>query len=127
MSQPYSHVALAIQAVVTHGAHAATKYLSPKHVVKVTQRLAAGKLPRKGGNLDFVVTVGSPNFADRLFIKQCIKAGEPFPVKKLRLKFPAVKRKEPEVPFTRKRESKKNYKVRSLAAKVLGQTRARNG
>lgn len=125
MSQPYSNVAQAIQIVVAQGAHSATKYISPKHVVKVTQRLAAGRLPRKGSNLDFVVTVGSPNYADRLFIKKCLKAGEPFPVKKLQLKFPAKKRKEPEVPFTRKRVSKKHYKVRSLAAKVLGQTRAR--
>jgi hypothetical protein len=120
MSQPYSNVALAIQTVVARGAHSATKFITPKSVVKVTQRLAAGRLPRKGGNLDFVVTVGSPNYADRLFIKKCLKAGEPFPVKKLQLKFPA-KRKAP----VKVARHKRKFKVRSLAAKVLGQTRAR--
>jgi hypothetical protein len=121
MSQPYSNVALAIQTVVTLGAHSATKFVSPKHVVKVTQRLAAGRLPRKGSNLDFVVTVGSPNYADRLFIKKCLKAGEPFPVKKLQLKFPA--KRKPTAKAVRRAKRKLN--VRSLSAKVLGQTRAR--
>lgn len=124
MSQPYSNVALAIQAVVTRGAHSATKYISPKRVVKITQRLRAGRvLPKANENLDFVVTIGRPNYADRLFIKDAIKAGEPFPIKKILLKYPAAVR----VPKAKNpnRLTKAEKEVRALAAKVLGQTRQR--
>lgn len=95
----------------------ATKYLSPKLVVKATQRLCRNRPPRERDNLDFVVTIGRPNFADRKYIKALIKAGEPFPVKKIRLQFPPVKRTA--------KKGKSLRSVRSKAARVLGETRAR--
>jgi len=40
-----------------------------------------------------VLTIGRPNYAEREFIKLCKKAGEPFPVKKMQLKFYPKKKK----------------------------------
>jgi hypothetical protein len=34
-----------------------------------------------------VFTIGKPNYEEREFIKKCKKAGEPFPVKKIQVKF----------------------------------------
>ncbi len=34
-----------------------------------------------------VLKIGRPNFREREFIRACKKAGEPFPVKKIQLKF----------------------------------------
>lgn len=119
MSQPYSTVALAIQTVLSTGAHCATKYVSPKHVVKVTQRLLGGKPSLK--NLDFVVTIGRPNYADSKFIKQCIKAGEPFPVKKLRLKFPGKRKAvESKVARAARRVLKNKGRASAKTIRMLG-------
>lgn len=124
MSQPYSNVALVIQTAVTNGAHSATKFVSPKHVVKVTQRLRHGRLlPKKNENVDFVVTIGEPNYADRLFIKAALKAKEPFPIKKILLRFPAMPRVT--APRRKSKLTKAEKKVRSIAARVLAQTRQR--
>jgi len=35
----------------------------------------------------FILTVGEPAYREREFIKLCKKAGEPFPVRKVQLKF----------------------------------------
>lgn len=74
-----------IETLLTTGAHTATKYLSDKRTAKATRRLYNGKPIRR--QLQFVVTVGPPNYAEREFIKKCKKAGEPLPVKKIQLKF----------------------------------------
>ena len=66
MSQPYSHVAGVIQTLVTTGARRATKYLSPKHTVKVTRQR---KPDRRYRQETFLVTIGGPNYLERLFIK----------------------------------------------------------
>jgi len=70
--------------------HAAV-YLSPTLVVRASRR-GKGK-PRKGDNTEVVLTIGKPNFVQRTFVKAALKAGEPFPVKKMQLKFVAKKKK----------------------------------
>lgn len=61
----------------------ATKYFSPHLVLKATRR---GN-PRKNERItEILFTFGRPNYAERAFIKKCIKSGEPFPVKKIQLK-----------------------------------------
>lgn len=61
----------------------ATKYLDPKFVVKAThQRRPHGR--DRGETL--LVTFGRPNYAERKFVKDCVAAGEPFPVRKVQLK-----------------------------------------
>lgn len=44
--------------------------------------------PRKRARyIEIRLKLGKPNFRERLFIKACKKAGEPFPIKKIQLKF----------------------------------------
>ena len=73
--------------VIDAGAWKATKYVSLKQVVRATQRRYGGRLGKRD-RADIVLTIGSPNFSERRFIAKCKKAGEPFPVKKIQLKFP---------------------------------------
>jgi hypothetical protein len=69
---------------VLGGAKKATKYLSDKCVAKATFQ---GQRDNRQKFAMILVTVGSPNHAERRFIKACKTAGEPFPVKKIQLKF----------------------------------------
>lgn len=65
----------------------ATKVLAPRLTVRVSRRLYQGHNKKMFAKkvFEFVVTIGRPNFETREFIKSCIKAGEPFPVNKIRL------------------------------------------
>lgn len=118
------YVTEVIKELIAKGAHTAIKYVSPKEVVKATRRLSLGRIRANETNLDVVLTMGRPNFAARKFIKQALKAGEPFPVKKILLTFPST-RVKPKHAKVLKRIAKKQAKIRSTAAKVLGQTRRR--
>lgn len=69
----------------------ATKVLEPKLVVRLTRRL---KYSKRNQRNEYVLTIGKPNHLEREFIKACIKAKEPFPVKKVQIKFNPVKRKK---------------------------------
>lgn len=81
-----------VVACLETGAKTATKYISDKLVIRVSAKLIGGKLPPKRvKSLGFVLTIGAPNFEAREFIKVCKKAKEPFPVKKIQLKFPSKK------------------------------------
>ena len=66
------------------GAKKATKYISKKCVIKATFH---GRRDGRDNRSHIVVTVGAPNYAERQFIKLAQKAGEPFPIKKVQLKF----------------------------------------
>ena len=77
-----------VRMLVNTGAHRATKYLSAGHVVRATHKLVRGKVPSAKKNIELVVTLGRPNFAERRFIRQCARAGEPFPVRKVQIKQP---------------------------------------
>ena len=70
------------------GLKSATKYVSPKLRVKITRRFKPAI-----NKTDYTLTVGRPNYAEKIFIKKCQKAGEPFPVKKVQLKFYPKKKK----------------------------------
>lgn len=72
------------------GACMATRYLDTNLIVRVTRR---GKHDRRDRAFEFVLTIGKPNFRERAFIKQCKKAGEKFPLKKIQLKYPPKKKK----------------------------------
>lgn len=66
------------------GARKASFYLAEDTVVTATR---PHKPDKRAKSFSIVVTMGRPNYRGRLFIKACQKAGEPFPVKKLQLKF----------------------------------------
>ena len=78
-------------AIIDGGAIKATKYISPNETAKATRRTYkayAGKI-RRGTPTEILFTIGRPNYEEREFIKKCKKAGEPFPVKKIQVKFPS--------------------------------------
>jgi len=108
--------------LATDDAQRATFYRDPKFTIKATRTAK----PRANCRYEsFIVTVGQPNYAERKFIKDCQKAGEPFPVRDVQLKaFP----KKRTIPLTRlKRLARKakagkrlaRAEVRSLAAAAL--------
>jgi hypothetical protein len=74
----------------------ATKYLSDKLVVRLSARTFGFRKGRRTTANDrsenFVLTIGAPNYAEREFIKKLKAADEPFPVKKIQLKFVALAR-----------------------------------
>jgi hypothetical protein len=73
----------------THPAHRVTIYVSPKKTVKVTRRSRI----RRRENQEFIVTIGTPNWHERQRIKQFIKVGEPFPVKRPQLQYDPPKKR----------------------------------
>lgn len=75
------------KAILDGGAIRAVKYYSPKLTVKATRRLIGGKIDKRYKSVEILFTVGPPNFAERRFVRQAEKAKEPFPIKKLQLKW----------------------------------------
>jgi len=77
------------QTMLTGNFRQAVKYVSPTLTVKVTRRVFkyCGRKPdKRDSRADFVVTIGSPGYLERKFIKLALKAGEPFPIKKVQVK-----------------------------------------
>lgn len=80
----------AVSTLWYQGAKRATKYVSPDYVVSAHR---VGKPDRRGKSVPIMLKIGKPNHAERAFIKACRKAGEPFPVRRVQVKFPSkVKR-----------------------------------
>lgn len=76
-----------IAEILLTGGKKATKYFSEREVLKgtrITFKRARGKQSRTG----LLFTVGVPNYAERQFIKKAKKAGEPFPIKKIQIRWP---------------------------------------
>lgn len=84
----YQAVGKILEMLVENKAWKATAYLSEKFVVNMTRKLYNGKLLLEKNHTEISLTLGRPNYEQREFIKLCKKAGEPFPVKKIQLKFP---------------------------------------
>jgi hypothetical protein len=59
----------------------AVKYLDERLIVKGTRRFKPTRL-----HDEVLLNMGKPNFAERHFVKACIRASEPFPVKKVQTK-----------------------------------------
>lgn len=74
----------AVECVMQTGAKQATVYQHPKLTVKATRLFKSDKRSR---SVTLVLTMGSPNYRERQFIKSCIKAKEPFPVKKVQFRW----------------------------------------
>jgi hypothetical protein len=69
--------------IVLGGYKKATFYQSPKEVAKATFQ---GKRDKRSTRSTIILTTGRPNYTERKFIKDCLKAGEPFPIKKIQIK-----------------------------------------
>lgn len=84
----------AVEAVVNallmvDGIKTATKYLTKQLTVRGTWAAS------EDSDIDrrtIALSIGIPNYAEREFIKDCVKAGEPFPVRKVQFKFTPIKR-----------------------------------
>jgi hypothetical protein len=61
----------------------ATAYISPKLTIKAT---AQRRYRKNEKSATLLVTIGSPNFIERRFIKVCQKAGMCFPLKQVQWK-----------------------------------------
>lgn len=78
-----------VDTLLNTDAHVATKYVSEKQVVRATRRIYRYQKNRPSRSaLELVVTVTRPNYREREFVRDCKKAGVPFPVKKVQLRFP---------------------------------------
>jgi hypothetical protein len=74
----------AVEAVLELSVRKATVYQHPRLTVVATRR----HRPRKNARfVEILLTIGQPNFASRKFIKDCLKAGEKFPVRKIQLEW----------------------------------------
>ena len=88
---PSSELDEVLDAVIFHEARKAVKYLSPSLVVTAAGR---HRPDRRARTTEVFVTIGAPNFAARRFIKAAQKAGEPFPIKKVQLRFWPTRKQE---------------------------------
>lgn len=77
-------IAKTVFGLLETNARKASFYLDENKVVTATRPF---KPDRRSKSFSIVLTMGGPNYRGRQFIKACKKAGEPFPVKKLQLKF----------------------------------------
>lgn len=76
-------VAIVCGALQGSDAKTATKYLTPKRVVRATWQF---KPNTRSLREEMRVTYGAPNYLEACFIKKLLAAGEPFPVKKVQFK-----------------------------------------
>ena len=75
-----------IDQIINNKAIKATEYRSPKFIVRAVRKLYHKKI-RENHNVEIILSIGSPNYSEREFIKKCKEAGEPFPIKNIQLKF----------------------------------------
>jgi hypothetical protein len=73
--------------LLAYDARRATKVLTPNCVVSAQRVTWGGRIDKRAKSIQIALKIGAPNYHERQFIKDCIKAGEPFPVKKVKLAF----------------------------------------
>jgi hypothetical protein len=85
-----SHANACIGALLQTGAQRATRFVAPDFTVAVARAFRPDARSRR---ITLFLSIGRPNYAERLFIRRCQRAGEPFPVKKVQLKFFPLKKR----------------------------------
>jgi len=83
-------IALVCDTLLTGDYKSVIKYVFPTLVVKATWKNNPSKQNRQES---IVLTVGQPNYLERIFIKQCKKAEVPFQIRKVQLKYYPKKKK----------------------------------
>lgn len=73
--------------ILKSGAVKATKYYDERTVVKAKLLTYGGKIYKAGRRRQIHFTIGVPNYEEKNFIKACKKSGEPFPIKKIQIKW----------------------------------------
>lgn len=80
----HKYVDKVVEALLKFELRRATKFVSPTHVVTAHRITYGGRIDRRDKSIDIRLKIGKPNFHERKIIKDCIAAGEPFPVRKIR-------------------------------------------
>lgn len=89
MKTPRSAIHRVTEACLELKIRSAAVFIAPDHVVRATYM---HKPFANSRSIALVVKIGKPNYAEREFIKDCLAAGEKFPIRKLQLRwFPAKK------------------------------------
>lgn len=84
------YVERVVQSILEGGVVKATKFVSPRLIVRATRtKNSFGKRE----NIEMTLTIGRPNFAEREYIKESIKAKEKFPLEGVVIKIYNPKRK----------------------------------
>ena len=78
-----TYFAKVVSALIASDCKTAIQYIDAKTVVKATWH---NKPSGRNRSESLVLSFGAPGFREAAFIKSCIKAGEPFPVKKIQLR-----------------------------------------
>ena len=84
MTIPKAETGRVLDTLIATGARRATSYLDENTIVRATAQRRPDKRSR---SQTYLLTIGKPAFLDRRFIRMAKKAGEPFPIKKVQLKF----------------------------------------
>ena len=79
----------AVSAALVPEVRSATVYRSPIDRVTATRQHRR----TEGRSTTVVVTIGKPNYKQRIFVKQCKKAGVRFPITKVQLTYWPKKRR----------------------------------
>jgi hypothetical protein len=82
-----------VDALIRTRAHRATKFVSPKLVVRATRRLNRKRVP-SDKCIEVTLTIGPPNFRERKAITKFKRVGEPFPVRKIKIAMPPATTKK---------------------------------
>ena len=72
-----------VELCLESGYRQAVKYVSTKLTVKATRQWKPDGRTRR---TTLLLSIGVPSYRERRFIKACVRAGEPFPVKKIQVK-----------------------------------------
>jgi len=81
-----------VDVLLENNSYKAEKYLSEKLVVRATRRIFGGKIVK--GNIEVLLVVGKPNYAQRAFIKRSKKNKLMFPLKQIILTSVPVPKKK---------------------------------
>lgn len=85
---PMSAISSAVEVLLRMKAWRATKFLSPRFVVRATQPMYGKQLNHGGSQTEIRLTIGRPNYLERAYVKDLIRAKVKFPVQKIWLKYP---------------------------------------
>lgn len=75
-----SDISLVVDTLLKSDLKRVTKFVSPKLTIKATRLFKPNRVQTAE---TYIVSIGRPNFAERKFIKDAVKAGEPFPVRNI--------------------------------------------
>lgn len=78
-----------VETLISENAVKATYYISPKEIIRAVRTRYGGKNKKidKKSNIEISLTIGKPNYLEREFIEKCKEAKEPFPIKKIQIKY----------------------------------------